>query len=426
MPASRPLKGIVRVPGDKSIGHRSLIFGALAEGGLRIVGLPQGEDVRSTRRCLEALGASFSDASEAVVATGGGLSAPWKTPRGRLDCGNSGTTMRLLMGLLSGMPLEATLFGDTSLSRRPMGRVAEPLRAMGAGIELTGDKFAPVSVRGKRPLSAARYRLPVPSAQVKSAILLAGLSSSGETIVVDPFETRDHTERMLAWLNASVLRRDGPNIHLTPGLLSGDGRTVRVPGDVSSASFFMAAASMVEGSDVSLPGVGVNATRMGFVSVLKEMGALIEMTNQREEGGEPVADIRVRSAALRGVTVAAERVPTLIDEVPLLAVAAATARRVTRIEGLGELRHKESDRLEGTAKGLRAMGVAARVDGDALEIAGGSKIRGALIETLGDHRLAMAFSVAALAAHGETRLSDAECVAISYPGFFLDLEALCR
>ena len=426
MPAARPLKGTVRVPGDKSIGHRALIFGALADGGLRIVGLPQGEDVRSTRRCLEALGAAFSEQGDAVVAAGGGLSAPWKTPQSRLDCGNSGTTMRLLMGLLSGMPLEATLFGDASLSRRPMGRVAEPLRAMGAAIELTGGKFAPVSVRGKRPLSAARYRLPVPSAQVKSAVLLAGLSSNGETIVVDPFGARDHTERMLEWLNASVLRRDGPNIHLTPGPLRGDGRVVRVPGDISSASFFMAAASMVEGSDVSLPGVGVNATRMGFISVLKEMGALIEMTNQREEGGEPVADIRVRSAPLRSVTVAAERVPALIDEVPLLAVAAATARRVTRIEGLGELRHKESDRLEGTAKGLRAMGVDARVDGDALEIQGGSKIRGALIETLGDHRLAMAFSVAALVAHGETRLSDAECVAISYPGFFPDLEALCR
>ncbi|MBI3505912.1 MAG: 3-phosphoshikimate 1-carboxyvinyltransferase [Proteobacteria bacterium] len=420
--ASRPLKGSVQVPGDKSIGHRALMLGALAEEGLLIRGLPDGQDVRSTRRCLEALGTRMEDGPDGLRVHGGALSKPWPSPKQPLDCGNSGTTIRLMMGILAGMPLEATLFGDASLSSRPMGRVAEPLRAMGGDIELLNGKFAPVKVRGKRPLQPALYRLPVPSAQVKSAILLAALSASGGTTVVDPFGARDHTERMLNWLSPGMIHREGPNIRLTPGTLKGGG-ALKVPGDISSASFFLAAASMVKRSDVSIPGVGINPSRMGFIEALKEMGASIELLNRREEAGEPVADLRVRAAQLKSITVPASRIPALVDEVPLLAVVAAAGRKTSRIEGLGELRLKESDRLEGTASGLRSMGIDARVDGDALEIKGG-EFRGAAIETLGDHRLAMAFTVAALTASGDTRLSDAECASISYPGFYSDLEAL--
>ena len=424
LPLGRPLKGSLRVPGDKSIAHRALILGALCDKGLRVGHIPNGQDVRSTRRCLETLGVAIRENKDGLTVGGGGMLKPWKSPGKNLDCGNSGTTMRLMMGVLSGMPLEATLAGDASLSRRPMGRVAEPLRAMDAEIGLAEGKYAPVHVRGRKPLKAAHYHMPVPSAQVKSAVLLAGLSASGETIVTDPFDSRDHTERMLAWLNPKILRREGPNIHLRPGKLTG-GRALKVPGDISSAAFFLAAASIVEGSEVLLTEVGVNPTRMGFVEALREMGAHIDMENSHEEAGEPVANLRVVYAPLKGVTIPAQRVPALIDEAPLLAVVAAAAHGMTRLEGLEELRLKESDRLDGTAQGLRAMGVEARVDGDALEVRGKALLKGAVIETQNDHRLAMAFAVAALLARGETTLSDAQCAAISYPEFFDDLEGLC-
>lgn len=401
-PAAGPLRGAVRVPGDKSIGHRALILGFLAEGGLKIANLPNGEDVRSTARCIEALKNNGA---------------------GGLYCGNSGTTMRLLMGVLAGSPREAVLTGDASLSRRPMARVAEPLRAMGAEVALAAGGVAPVTVRGKRPLAALRYRLPVPSAQVKSAVLLAGLAADGETIVEDPFGTRDHTERMLAWIDPGRIRRENGAICLRPGTLPG-GKALTVPGDVSSAAFFLAAACAVEGSEILLPGVGINPTRTGFVEILREMGARIVMENRREEAGEPVADLRASHARLRAARVPASRAPSLIDEAPLLAVVASFAEGTTRIEGLGELSLKESDRLAGAAAALLALGAAARVDGDALEVCGPARLNGAAVETLGDHRLAMAFAVAALAAQGETILSDAGCAAVSYPGFFEDLGML--
>ncbi|MEK7746978.1 MAG: 3-phosphoshikimate 1-carboxyvinyltransferase, partial [Elusimicrobiota bacterium] len=287
-------------------------------------------------------------------------------------------------------------------------------------IEFLSGDTAPIRLRGKRPLKALRHKLHVPSAQVKSALLLAALSGEGESVVEDPFSTRDHTERMLAWMKARIsVERE--TIRLNPGDLEG-GRTLTVPADPSSAAFFLAAAVLVEGSELTLPRVCVNPTRMGFVHVLREMGAQVAEVGAREEGGEPVADLRACFGRLRAVRVAAERIPSLVDEVPLLAVVASQAEGETRLMGLAELRHKESDRLSTTLAALQAMGAKARTEGEDLLIEGPCLLRGAALETCADHRIAMAFAVAGLAAQGETALSDAECAAISYPGFFADLE----
>lgn len=417
-PAKGPLKGRVAVPGDKSIGHRSLLLGALAEGGLKVRNLPQGEDLKSTRRCLTALGVSFKDEDGGVVSVNG-EGAAWKAP-GPLDCGNSGTTMRLLMGLLSGKGVEAMLTGDASLSRRPMARVAGPLRRLGADFELTEGKFAPLKVLNRAPLQGARQALEVPSAQVKSALLLAGLFAEGETVVEDPYGTRDHSERMLGALAPGLLRIDGPAIHIHKGALKG-GLNINLPGDPSSAAFFTAAALLVPGSELTIGNVGLNPGRLGYYEVLQDMGAMIDMPLWGEEAGEPVGELKVSHSRLHGLRVPAERIPSMVDEVPMLAVLATAAQGKTRIEGLSELRHKESDRLEGVAAALKAMGAQVRVDGDALEIDGPTKLKGAAIETLGDHRIALAFSVAALAAEGETTLSDADCAAVSFPNFYTEL-----
>ena len=418
----RPLRGEITVPGDKSIGHRALMLGALSAGELRIKGLPDGEDVRSTRRCLEALGVRIEGRAPDVVVKGRGTERPLRAAKTALDCGNSGTSMRLLMGVLSGQEFDSTLTGDASLSRRPMLRVAEPLAKMGARIETTGG-HAPVRVHGRRPLKKGRHRLAVGSAQVKSAILLAGLWADGPTTVEDPFGSRDHTERMLRWLGGDGrLKVDGTTVTLAPGPLRSD-RELAVPGDPSSAAYFLAAALLVPGSEVTVRGVCLNPTRLGFVDVLREMGADVAIRESSREP-EPVGDLTARHSPLRGVTVAAERIPSLVDEVPLLAVVAARAEGITRIKGAGELRHKESDRLEGTADGLRRLGVRARTEGDELVIEGPCAFKGAAIDTLEDHRLAMSFGVAALAAEGEVRLSDERCAAISYPSFFDDLRSL--
>ncbi len=421
--ARGPLRGTARVPGDKSIAHRALILGALSEDGLVIRNLPPGLDVGSTRLCLGRLGAEIVPTSGGVHVRGDGLRRPWKASPAILDCGNSGTTMRLLMGVLAGMPIVTVLTGDASLSRRPMRRVAEPLRSMGSAVDLHADEFAPVRIVGRRPLARIRYRLPVASAQVKSAILLAALFGEGETVVHDPFGTRDHTERMLRWLAPGAIHAEGEEVVVTPSAVRGGG-IVDVPGDPSSAAYVIAAATLVPGSEIVVEGMGVNPTRVGFVEVLREWGARIEMENPREAAGEPVADLRVSHAPLRAGTVRAERIPGLVDEVPLLAVVAAASRGTARLEGLGELRLKESDRLEGTASGLRAMGVEAGVDGNTLVVRGARPPRGARIATRGDHRLAMAFSVAALVARERTSISDAGCVAVSYPGFYEELARL--
>ena len=403
-----PLRGALEVPGDKSVAHRALILGALAEGRLVVRGLPSGQDVASTRRCLEALGVVIREQGAALVVEGrgpGGLAAP----AGPLDCGNSGSTMRFLMGVLSGHPFESVLTGDASLSRRPMERVAAPLRGMGAEIETT-QGHAPVTVRGRRPLKGLRYRLPVPSAQVKTAVLLAGLFAEGETSVEDPFGTRDHTERMLSFLGR-------------PGPLRSE-KALSVPGDPSSAAFLAAAAVLVPGSEVIVRRVLLNPGRLGFFEALREMGGRVSWERGGQQAREEVGDITAAAGPLTPLRLAAERVPGLVDEAPLLAVLCACADGESRLEGLGELRLKESDRLEGTAAGLRALGADARADGDALVVRGPTLWRPGAVETWGDHRLAMAFAVAALAGAGPVELSDAACAAVSYPSFFDDLGRL--
>ena len=409
-PASRPLAGELRVPGDKSIAHRALIFGALADGGLRVAGLPSGEDVAATWHALMALGVTVVRDGDAVHVRGPAPDRRLRQPRAPLDCANSGTTMRLLMGLLAGQEFESILVGDASLSRRPMARVAAPLRAMGAEVRLVHDQHAPVHILGRRPLTPWRGRLEVASAQVKSAILIASLYADGASHIDAPFPTRDHSERLLTWLG-------GPALLRAPAPLA-------IPGDISSAAAFIAAATLVSGSHLDLVDVGLNPTRTGFLDALARMGATIDRRDERELCDEPWGTLAVSAADLVGITVDATEVPRLIDEVPLLAVLATQARGRTRIAGLAELRLKESDRLAATLAGLYAMGARVSSDGDDLVVDGPARLRGTAIDTHGDHRLAMAFAVAALVADGPTTLSDAACAAVSYAEFLATLTGL--
>ncbi len=391
-----PLDGDVAVPGDKSISHRALILGAMAQGHTRIRGLLESEDVMRTVEAVRALGSQVERRGEIWRVRGG----RWRSPERPIDCGNSGTTARLLMGAVAGRPISATFVGDSSLSRRPMRRVTEPLREMGAHIE--GGDTLPITVHGGG-LRAIPYIAPVASAQVKSAILLAGLGADGSVEVTEPQASRDHSERMLPlFLRAS-------------GALCGT--DIEIPGDPSSAAFPIVAALLAPGSQVTIRGVCTNPTRTGLFECLQEMGGTIELANPRQLGGEPVADISVSSSLLRGIEVPAGRAPTMIDEYPLLAIAAAFAEGETVMHGLGELRHKESDRLEAIAGGLKRCGVKTSVAGDTLRIGGGSVRGGAEIASDGDHRIAMAFAVLGLASAAPVCVDGAEMIATSFPGF---------
>jgi 3-phosphoshikimate 1-carboxyvinyltransferase len=407
------LSGTVRVPGDKSISHRALIFGALAAGTTRISGLLEAEDVLNTAKALTALGAPAQKSGSEWQVLGRGIGG-LRAPEGPLDFGNSGTAARLMLGVVAG-----ELSRDASLQKRPMGRVLAPLQQMGLGVEDGRDRL-PLVVRGTSSLVPIVYELPVPSAQVKSAILLAGLHASGETTVIEREATRDHTERMLRYFGAEVIARDEDGRrHIT---VRGDaeltGRAVNVPGDPSSAAFLAAAALIVPGSDVTIEGVLVNPTRTGFYLTLKEMGGDVELSNAREEGGEPVADIRVRASKLTGVLVPAERAPSMIDEYPVLAVVAAFADGATRMPGLAELKVKESDRLAATVAGLTANGVAARAEDDTMIVEGAGRVAGGgTVETHLDHRIAMAFLTMGLAAERAVTVDDTTMVATSFPEF---------
>ena len=412
------LTGRVRVPGDKSISHRALMFGAIATGRTRVRGLLEAEDVINTAHAVTALGAPAAKKGDVWEITGrgtGGLSQP----EGPLDFGNSGTGTRLMLGLIAGHPIEVSMIGDASLSRRPMGRVLNPLRQMGLEVVDNKDKL-PLTVRGTDQLLPMEYTLPVPSAQVKSAVLLAGLHAMGETTVIEKEATRDHTERMLRYFGAEVRTEAGAGV--TRITVKGDaeleGRDVTVPGDPSSAAFLIAAAVVVPGSDVTVEGVLVNPTRTGFYTTLKEMGADVTFLNPREEGGEPIADIRARGSKLKGVTVPPERAPSMIDEYPVLAAIAASADGVTRMEGLAELKVKESDRLAATATGLIANGVDARVEGDALIVRGSATVKGGgTVATHLDHRIAMAFLTLGLISDAPVTVDDARVIATSFPEF---------
>jgi len=413
------VRGKARVPGDKSISHRALILGAMAKGEAEIRGLSPARDVRSTADCLRSLGVEVYWEGEKASIHGRGpeLLSPPTRP---LDCGNSGTTMRLLAGVLAGRPFESVLVGDESLSRRPMRRVVEPLSLMGAEIHARAGNFPPLRVRGGH-LRGIYYRLPVASAQVKSAILLAGLQAEGETVVEEPLPSRDHTERMLLFLGAE-LEKDGARIRLVPGELRA--RPVGVPGDFSSAAFLLAAAAPRPGAEVLVQGVGVNPTRIGFLEVLREMGADVAVLGRDEIGGEPVADIRVRGGELRAIELGGEIVPRMIDEIPLVFVLATQAAGTTVVRGARELRVKESDRISAMAENLRRLGAEVREFPDGMEVSGPCRLKAARLSGFMDHRVVMASAVAALFAEGESLIEGAEWADVSFPGFFSVLEGI--
>jgi len=410
----QPLRGEMRVPGDKSVSHRAIMLGALAEGVTRVEGFLEGEDTIATARAFAQMGVRI-EAPEAGVRLihGVGLHG-LQAPTGPIDCGNAGTGMRLLAGLLAGQAFDSTLTGDASLSRRPMRRVIEPLARMGARIDATEGGLPPLRIHANNGLQSIEITTQVASAQVKSAILLAGLYGQGETVVREPHPTRDYTERMLAAL--------GWPIEFGPGWASLSGghrlsaRQVKVPADFSSAAFFLVAGSVIPGSDLLLRRVGMNPRRTGLLSALRLMGADIVESSPSEEGGEPVADLRVRAAPLRGIELPVELVPDMIDEFPALFVAAALAEGITRVRGAAELRVKESDRIAGMARGLSALGVNLVEHPDGADIEGGT-IRGGEVDSLGDHRLAMSFAIAAQRAGGDVLIRDCANVATSFPGF---------
>ncbi|MET0639246.1 MAG: 3-phosphoshikimate 1-carboxyvinyltransferase [Hyphomicrobium sp.] len=421
-----PLHGHVRVPGDKSISHRALIFGALATGSTRIAGLLEAEDVLNTARAVTALGAVAQKQGDIWVVKGRGVGG-LRSPDGPLDFGNSGTGTRLMMGVVAGHPITVTMAGDASLSRRPMRRVLAPLIEMGLNILEPGKETLPLTLKGTSELMPIVYRLPVPSAQVKSAVLIAGLHAAGKTTVIEREATRDHTERMLRHFGATITAHaNGDETHIT---VEGDaelaGKDIVVPGDPSSAAFLAAAALIVPGSDITIEGVLVNPTRTGLYTTLQEMGGDITLINAREEGGEPIADIRARYSRLKGVRVPADRAPSMIDEYPVLAAISAFADGQTRMDGLAELKVKESDRLQATAEGLVANGATVRVEGDALTVDGAGRLKGGgLVATHLDHRIAMAFLTAGLASDTPIVVDDSTMIATSFPEFRPIMERL--
>jgi 3-phosphoshikimate 1-carboxyvinyltransferase len=430
--ASNPLGGKIRVPGDKSISHRALMLGALAVGRTEISGLLEGDDVLATAAALGALGATVAPAAKAQrdgrwTVDGVGIGA-LAEPEDLLDLGNSGTSARLLLGILATHPITAFVTGDASLRRRPMGRVVEPLSRIGARFVTREAGRLPLAVSGTANPVPISYRLPVPSAQVKSAILLAGLNTPGATTVIEPQPTRDHTERMLRHFGATVTTEpvdDGGRRITVEGFPELAAVSIAVPGDPSSAAFPLVAALIVPGSDVTIEGVGINPSRTGLLDSLREMGADITSLNQRDEGGEPVADLRIRAGRLEGAEIPAERAPRMIDEYPILAVAAACAQGPTVMRGLAELRVKESDRLSAIAHGLASCGVRVTVEGDTLTVEGGNWPEGgALIATQLDHRIAMAFLVLGLATRRPVRIDDATPIATSFPGFVVLMNGL--
>ncbi len=418
---SGKLRGEITVPGDKSISHRSVMLGSIAKGDTRISGFLTGEDCLSTIDCFKKLGIDIEVNGTDVTVHGKGLkglSAPAET----LDVGNSGTTLRLMSGILSAQPFTTRLTGDSSIQKRPMGRVASPLGLMGAKITSENEKMtAPLTIEGQR-LHGIDYTLPVASAQVKSALILAGLYADGETRITEPEATRDHTEIMLNYLGADI-RKEGDTIVVRPAAEL-TGKDITVPGDISSAAYFIAAALISKDSEVLIKNVGVNPTRTGIITAFKAMGGNIELTNERTVCGEPVADILVRSSRLHGVVIKGAIIPKLIDEIPVIAAAACYASGETVIADAAELRVKESDRIKTMAAELGRMGATVIQTDDGMVILGGIPLHGAVCESYNDHRVAMSVAVAALGAKGETQIKDCGCVDISFPGYFEALKSL--
>jgi 3-phosphoshikimate 1-carboxyvinyltransferase len=415
-----PLRGTIEVPGDKSISHRAILFGALATGETRVTGLLDAGDVHSTRRAVARLGASIREEGREVVVT---PAETLREPDDVIDCGNSGTSLRLLAGVLAGLPGLSILTGDASLRRRPVRRVVEPLRLMGGDLTARdGDRVPPLVIRGRR-LSGAHHRLAVASAQVKSAILLAGLMAEGETRVTEPERSRDHTERMLRGMGVP-LTVDGLSVAVTPSRPRGT--RVDVPGDISSAAFFLCGAAALPGSEVTVRNLGTNPTRTGLLEVLRAMGAEVELANPREVAGEPRADVTVRAAALGATEIGGEIIPRLIDELPVIMVMATQARGRTVIKDARELRVKESDRLAAMGETLAAAGARIELFEDGCAIEGPCRLGPVTVQTRLDHRVAMSMAVAQLLAGQPVVLDDVACVATSFPSFFSLLDGLCQ
>ncbi len=413
------LKGLIRVPGDKSMSHRALMFGAVAIGETTIRGLLEAEDVINTAKAMTALGAEASRGADGVWRVQGVGVAGLRSPSQPLDFGNSGTGVRLCMGLMASTPLTARCIGDASLSKRPMGRVTVPLSQFGTQFETAEGNRLPLTLTGAKNPVPVTYTLPVASAQVKSAVLLAGLNTPGKTTVIEPTMTRDHTERMLKGFGARITvdqKADGRHITIE-GQHELTAQDIDVPGDPSSAAFPMVAALITQGSDIVIENIMLNPTRTGLIDTLIEMGGDIVIENRRMAGGEEVGDLHVRSSKLRGVTVPAARAPSMIDEYPILSVAASFAEGITRMEGLEELRVKESDRLAAVEAGLKANGVSTRSGRDWLEVDGGTAPGGGTVVTHMDHRIAMSFLIMGLASKAQTMVDDSRFIATSFPDF---------
>ena len=409
------------MPGDKSISHRSVMFGALAKGDTEISNFLRGADCLSTISCFRSMGVDMEEKGENVLVHGKGLRG-LRRPDGILDCGNSGTTTRLISGILAAQDFDVTLTGDESIQKRPMKRIIDPLSLMGAEIEsVRGNGCAPLHITGA-PLHGISYSTPVASAQVKSAILLAGLYADGETRVTEPAPSRNHTELMLSSFGADV-RTEGTTVTIRQAEEL-YGQKIQVPGDISSAAFFIAAGLLIPGSEILLKNVGVNPTRDGVLRVFRRMGGSIETTALSSGAGEPAADLLVKASRLHGVEIGGEEIPSLIDEIPVIAAAACFADGVTVIRDAAELKVKESNRIAAMTENLRAMGADVTETEDGMIIRGGRPLHGAVIDSRNDHRIAMTFAVAALAAEGETSIPQWDCVNISYPGFLEDLRKL--
>ena len=413
------LVGKVTLPADKSIAHRAAILSALGDGTSEIIGYPTANDPQSTLHCVRALGIGVETEDGSTFVHGRGIDG-LTASREALDCGNSGTTMRLLAGVLAGQEFDSVLVGDESLSRRPMGRIADPLTLMGAQL-LLQDGRPPIRVRGRHPLKAIHYELPVASAQVKSCILLAGLFAEGETTVVERLPSRDHTERML---QLPTMQSGGERRVSISGGHRIPAQTWRVPNDFSAAAFFLVAALIVPDSEVRLPDVGLNPTRTGLLDVLRAMGGRIDVENERAFGGETIGDLVVRSSSLQGVRVDGDLVPRMIDEIPILAVAAACAEGRTEIRDASELRVKETDRIAVMARNLQAMGANVDELEDGMVVTGPVRLRGATVESEEDHRVSMSMAVAGLVAEGETHIAGAEYASVSFPGFWEEIRLL--
>jgi 3-phosphoshikimate 1-carboxyvinyltransferase len=417
-PAAR-VSGTASVPGDKSISHRLAMLGAIAEGTTVIHNFASSVDCQSTLECLRRLGVKIDQTGSTVLVHGRGLKGLQKPSR-ELDAGNSGTTVRLMSGILAGLPFESTFIGDESLSRRPMKRIIDPLRRFGATIEARDDNYLPLKIRGG-PLHALDFAMPVASAQVKSAVLLAGLQAQGTSTVHEPIASRNHTEIALAEFGACI-KSEGNTIEVEGGHeLQGKG--VTVPGDLSSAAFFIAAALAVPKSQLRLTGVGLNPTRTGFISLLEEVRARVTISQLSVANGEPAGDIIVESSELAGMDIGGSWIPNIIDEIPILAVLGTRTRKGIRIRDASELRAKESDRIHAVAQNLQALGANVEEYPDGLFVPGEQRLRGGVVDSFNDHRIAMAFAVAALFAEGPVTIERPECAAISFPSFF---EALNR